>query len=106
MSQILAGIVRGADGADGELAEDLPGGEFTFGKGFRTAIPDGFGGLLVEKIVDVEVALQFEMGAVIERITDGEGNGAGPGYEFFAWGGVASAEFLGDAVGAHGSPFV
>ena len=48
--------------------------------------------LFVEQFVDAEVALQFEMRPVIERIAQGLRNGARPGQEFLVWRRVAGAE--------------
>jgi hypothetical protein len=59
-----------------------------------------------EEVVDVEVAFQFERGPVEERVAERVGDGGGEGAEFVVGGGVAGAEFFGNAVGAHGAPFV
>ena len=60
----------------------------------------------VEQAVDIEVALQFEMSPVIERIAQGVRNGARPCQEFLFGGSRSGAEGFGHSIGTHGTPFV
>lgn len=69
-------------------------------------LPDGGGGFFVEEGGDVEVTAELEVGPVVEWIAEGFGDGARPGEEFVVGIGVASDEVFGDAVCAHGAPFV
>ena len=69
-------------------------------------LPDFGSGTLIEEFVNAEIALQFEMGPMVERIAEAMGDGGSPGKEFVVGGGVTSAKGFGDTVGAHGTPLV
>ena len=60
----------------------------------------------VQQFVDAEVALQFEVRPVIERISQRVRDGARPGQKFVAWIGGAGDVSFGNAVRAHRAPFV
>ena len=68
--------------------------------------PDPGGALLVDDLVDAEVAQELEMAPVIKRIAQRVGDGPDEGPVFFLVGRVAGAEALGYAVGTHGPPLV
>ena len=106
VGEIIGWVIGGAESGDVEFAEDAAGGEFRVGEHLVGTAPDARGALFVEKLVDAEVAFQFEMGPVKERVAQGMGHRGGPGAEFVQRRGGAGAEFLGHAVGAHGAPFV
>ena len=66
--QRVCRIVSGASYMDVELLENVLRREVFGLQLLSSALPNGFGGLLVEQSVDIEVALQFEVRPVIERI--------------------------------------
>src|SRR5581483_3693482 len=103
---IVRRIVGGADCLDAELPQDSLGSQLRRappGVGF---LPNALRGILVEQLVDAEIAAQFEVGPMVERITEGTRHRSRPSLELVAWRGGARAKFLADAIGAHGSPFV
>lgn len=69
-------------------------------------LPDFWSGTFIEEFVNVEIALQFEMGPMIEGIAEAMRDGGGPGKEFVVGSSVTRAEGFGDTVRAHGAPFV
>jgi len=69
-------------------------------------LPDFGSGAFVEEFVNAEIALQFEMRPMVERIAETVGDGGSPGEEFVIRGCVTGAERFGDAIGPHGAPFV
>src|ERR1700728_4489697 len=69
-------------------------------------VPDTWSGGSVEQFGDAEVTLQFEMCPMVERITQGVWDCAGPGEELLIRGCVARAISLRLAIDAHGTPFV
>src|SRR5208283_2912903 len=60
----------------------------------------------IEQFINAEIALQFEMGPVIERIAETVRDGGGPSEKLVVGGSVAGTKGFGDAVGSHGPPFV
>ncbi len=60
----------------------------------------------IQQFVDAEIALQFEMRPVIERISEALRDRGGPGEEFVVGRSFAGAKSFGDTVGTHGAPFV
>jgi hypothetical protein len=106
---MLEGIDRVIGAADGDYAaeaENAARGHAGLGEAGIGLLPDGGGGVLVEEIGYAEVVFQLEMGPMVEGIADEAGDGAGVGEEFLPRGGAAGAKVLGDAVCAHGTPFV
>ena len=69
-------------------------------------MPDGFRRLLVEQIIDIEIPLQFEMCPMVNRVPQGVRNRVRPSEKLFVGRCRAGTEALGNAVSAHGSPFV
>ena len=69
-------------------------------------LPDGRCGGFVQQFIDTEVALQLEVGPVVERIAQGVGDRAREGEKFFVGLGVAGDQALVGTVGAHRPPFV
>ncbi len=69
-------------------------------------VPNAFGGCLVEQVGDAEIAAQFQVGPVIERVAEGVRHGAGKGEVLVMVARVAGTVFLGNAVGAHRTPLV
>src|SRR5208282_3372377 len=53
-----------------------------------------------------KIALQFEMGPVVERIAEAVRDRGGPSEEFIIGRSIAGTKGFGDTVGAHGAPFV
>ena len=66
------------------------------GEGCVGAFPYFRRGILIEQIGDPEIALQFEMRPVIERIAQGIGNGSRPSEKFFVRARVARYIFFRD----------
>jgi hypothetical protein len=64
------------------------------------------GGGLVQEFRDTEVAREFEMCPVVERIAERVRDGARPCDEFVVRRGAAGAVFFIHAVAAHRAPFV
>lgn len=56
--------------------------------------------------MDSEIALQFEMRPVIQRVPCRKGNRSSPLFKFRIIGLVTGAEAFVHAVGAHGAPFI
>src|SRR5215469_6867891 len=67
MLQVLRRIIGGAQSFDRELLENAVGSQIACQRGIGL-LPNSGGGLLVQKVADSEIALQFEMGPLIERI--------------------------------------
>ena len=82
------------------------GGKFVRRQLFIGAIPNGFGGGFIEDIGNVEVAEEFEVGPVIERVAQGERDGASPGLKLFVRACRAGDQLFRDAVSAHGTPLI
>src|SRR5882757_414024 len=61
---------------------------------------------LIEELADSEVAFQFEMSPVIERVAKSKRHGASPRKKFLIGGGVAGTVTFRHPTGPHGSPFV
>ena len=105
--QVVGGVVGGAEGPHVELRQDAVGAQIVRWRASSLARSQMRGALrLVEQLVDAEIALQLQVGPVIQRIAQRIRNGARPGQEFFVRRRVAGAIALVDAVGAHGPPFV
>ncbi len=104
--QIVSGIVGSAQRGHLEFREDAVRVKLVGSQHFAGAIPNvlGIGG--VQQVVNLEVALQLQMGPVIQRIPQRVRNGAGPCQELRVWLGVAGDELLRYAVGPHGAPLV
>ena len=104
--EVVGRVVRGAEGGDAEFFQDAVRREPGRAQALVGMFPDAGGGGLVEGFVDAEVALQFQVGPVVERIAQREGHGGRPSTEFLLGIGVARDEAFVDAVGPHGAPFV
>jgi len=104
--KIVARVVGGAKGVHAEFFEDLASGEFRGVEEGVCQVPNVFRGAIVERLGDAEVALQFEMSPMVERVAEGGRNGASPGEKLFGRRGVAGAIALVNSVGPHGAPFV
>ena len=90
----VGGIVRGAHGADAKFFQDSVGRELA-GRELRVGLLPYFrGGGLVEQTVHAEIAQEFEMRPVVERIAQRVRDGPRPGQEFVVGLGVAGAIFF------------
>lgn len=69
-------------------------------------LPDFRSRVIIEELVDAEVAQQFEMSPMVEGIAETVRDRGSPGEEFVAGGSVTGTERFRDTVGAHGAPFV
>ena len=106
MVERIGRIVGRADRANVELLQDAVRGQLVRVEPFVRRLPDRRRRLLVEQLVDAEVAPQLEMGPVIERIAQALRHGRGPRQELLVRRGVAGAEALRHPVGPHRAPFV
>ena len=105
MTQVVGRIIRRTQCVDMKFLKNVVDGQVLRKRGIGS-LPDCRGGILIEQVGNTEIALQFEMGPMIERIAQGVRNGSRPGQEFFVRRGVAGDVSFRDAVGAHGTPFV
>jgi hypothetical protein len=69
-------------------------------------LPDFGSGTFIEKFINAEIALQFEMSPMVERIAEAVRNSGSPSEKFVVKGSVTGAEGFGDTVGPHGAPLV
>ena len=69
-------------------------------------LPDGGGAGGIQDLGDAEISLQLQVGPVVQRIADGEGDRLGVSQEFVIIVSVSGDPLLGDAVAAHGPPLV
>ena len=106
VGQVVDRIVGGADRLDVELVQNSVGVERGLCQRGVGLFPDARRALLVEQFVDPEVAFEFQMGPLVERIAQGVRHGASPCEELVVVRRVAGAEALFDAVGPHGAPLV
>ena len=105
-AQIVHGIVGGADELDAGLADDAPDGHIRLGQDGVALLVDFHGVVTVQGLGDAEVALQLQVGPVVQGVANQVGHGLGPLLKFFGGGGVAGDVVLGHAAGAHGPPLV
>jgi len=105
--EAVRGVVGGADGVDVELFEDAEHGEVGVAlELFVSGLPYRRRAFGVQGLAYPEVAAQFEVRPVVERVSDEPGDGVRPFEEFVVGLRGASDVFLGDAVGAHLPPLV
>lgn len=102
----VGGVVGGAERAHFEALEQTLSAILMGGQALVGLFPNARSATFIQKFGDVEVARQFEVSPVVERVTQGLRDGFGPGEEFIAGSGISSAKALIDAVGAHGPPLV
>src|SRR5205823_2747331 len=69
-------------------------------------LPDGRRGVRIQQFTNTEVALEFKVCPVEQRIAQGVRHGGCPGQKLFIRRGIARTKPLGDAIAAHGAPFV
>src|SRR5207248_6448869 len=82
--EAVSRIIGGADCAYLEALEDPLCGEFVVaGQESVGPLPDLGSSVFVEQLVDSEIALQLEVGPMIERIAQGVRHSAGPGEKLF-----------------------
>ena len=105
MPEVVGGIVSGAHNLDVEFLQNCLSGQPLRERGVRP-LPDGRRGCLIQQFVDSEVALQFEVRPMVERIAQGVRNGSRPGQKFLVGSGIPRNEFFRDTVGPHSPPFV
>lgn len=106
MLEAVGGVVGRAHHLDVHPAEDAPRGKAARGELPIGLLPDAVGRRGLEQLVDAEVAAEFEVGPVEERVAEGVGHRRGPGGEFVAWGGGPGDQVFGHAVGPHRPPLV
>src|ERR1700741_4528485 len=102
--QIVRWIIGGTDHGNLEFFDDSLGREIL--KALVGLFPNARSGSLVEKLSDIEIPLQLEMGPMIERVADRSRNGLGVREEFVVIAGVTSDIAFRNAMSPHRSPFV
>ena len=96
--QRISGIVRGAQRLHLLRAQDVAGAHRWLREhGFRL-LPDRGGRRLIQQRVDAEVALQFDMRPVIQRIAQRVRHGLRPGHELVTWASAARDQVLAHAL--------
>ncbi len=87
MAEVVGGIVGGAYDLDAEFLQyRLRGQALESGVG---ALPDRRRGFFIQQFGDAEVALQFKVRPVVERIAQRVGDGSRPGEKFFVGSGIS-----------------
>ncbi len=104
--QVVGRVVGGADGLHMEALQNAVGAQVLAGKLRVSFVPDSGGGGFVQQFVDPEVALQLQVGPVVERIAQRLRHGARPSQKLVARIGITCAEPFVHAAGSHGTPFV
>ena len=104
--QVVGGIVGGAHRAHVHPGEQGPGTEGRRGELGVAGLPDHRRGAFAERLMDAEIALQLQVGPMVERVADQGRHGLGPGQEGAVIGLVPGDVLLGHAVGAHHAPLV
>ena len=106
MFQVVNRIIRGADRRHPEASQNALGGEFGAGELLIRLLPDADSAGFIEQLINAEVALQFEMRPVIQRVAQRLRHGGRPGLKFGQRGCVARAIHFRHAVGPHRPPLV
>ena len=106
MLQPVGRVVRGADGAHLHPGQQGAGAEGAGGQLGVAGLPDHRGGPFAERLPDPEVALQFQVGPMVERVAHQGRHRPGPGQEGAVVRLVAGDVLFGHAVGPHGAPLV
>ena len=104
--EAVGGVVGRAHHVDVHQPENAPRRQVAGGQLPVGLVPDPLGGRVVQQVVDVKVAAQFQVRPVEERIAERVRHGLGPRLELFPRGGGTGDASLGDAVGPHGPPLV
>src|SRR6266852_5247373 len=92
--QVIGGVVRSANCGHTKLLENPLGGQLRRGQGGVCFFPYSPRTGFVEWFVNAEVAFEFEMGPVIERISQSMWDGPRPGPKLGKRLGISSTEFL------------
>ena len=102
----VGGIIGGADDAHIEFFQQPMNGKIRLRDLRIGPLPNLVccGGRQHE--VDAKIALQLDVGPVVDRIAKGVGHGLCPCLEFLARSGCPSDQFFGDSIGTHEPPFV
>src|SRR5260370_688122 len=98
ITQVVRGIVGGADGGNAKLMQDAVSVQIVRSEKIVGALPNARGGRFVEQLVDAEIALQLQMGPMVERIAQRVRNRLRPGHEFLARRRLAGAVAFVDAI--------
>ena len=106
-AEVVGGIVGSANDLHIEFADKRLAAEF-LGSEFRVALLEDFtGGLGAQEFVDSENAAEFQMGPVVERVTESIRHGFSPLFEGLPGVVLSSGKIIfADTVGAHGTPFI
>jgi hypothetical protein len=106
VSQVVGGIVRGANDPDIHHFQYPPRTVIPVLKHLAAGMIDFFSGLGIQQPFDPKMTLQFQVSPVIERVFQGLWHRLTPGHKFFEIGTVPGDVFLIDSVGPHGPPLV
>ena len=104
--QIIGGIISGAQQLDTGLADNAAGGHIRLGQDGIALLVNLHGIFAGQRLIHIEVALQLQMGPVVQRIADEVGHGLGPLLELFCQSGIAGNIMLSHTAGTHGAPFI
>ena len=106
IGQRVRGIVGRADSLDAERAKDSLRAQLRRFERLVRAVPHAVRALLIQQLVDAEVALQLEMRPVIERIAQRLRHRLRPREKLVSRRRVARAECLGHTARPHRAPLV
>ena len=104
--QIVHGIIGGADHLDVGFADNAPRCHIGLRQNGVAFVVDFHGVVAVQRLCDAEVALQLQMGPMIQGVADEIGNGLGPFLEFLGGRSLTGDVIFGNAAGTHGAPLV
>jgi hypothetical protein len=104
--EIVGRIVGGTQVGHMKTVQDAVRAQFRRGEQRVGPLPNTRGSLRVKQLVDAEVALQFQVRPVIQRIAQRVRHGTGPRQELLVRSSIAGAITLADRIGPHGAPFV
>src|ERR1700678_1732841 len=104
MLQIIRWIVRGADYRHLEFLDDSLCREIL--KAFVCLFPNPGSGRLIEKLGNIEITLQLEMGPMVERVADSGRNGLCISEELVVIASVGGDISFRHSMGPHRPPLV
>jgi len=106
MIEVIDGVIGRSYRIDTEFTKEALSGEISVSEALIATGPNFFWGLGTEEGIDPEAAAEFKVGPIVERIAESIGDGFGVGFKFFARWGIARDVRLGNAICAHGPPFI
>jgi len=107
MFQRVDRVIGGAHHAHVHALQDAARAEIVRPEHIRAGVVNLLGGFGAQQFSgNPEVAFEFQVGPVVERVAKRPGHGGGPGLELVRIARVPGDQALGDAVGPHGAPLV